>query len=145
MNLNELKKKFEGRKKNKSIDLGFEIGKMITEARVKKGITQKQLAKKMGTQQPSIARVENGTVLASLDFLQKMAKAFRTSLVPPKFLFLSDEIPYKEIRSDSEDTHQSESKFCNDLLMQYARNNMNNQGTQEVQVQIDANKLKITK
>lgn len=43
-------------------------------ARIKKGITQKELAKEMDTTQSSIARLEGGNVNPSLEFLQKIAQ-----------------------------------------------------------------------
>ena len=43
-------------------------------ARIKKGITQKELAKQMGTTQSSIARLEGGSINPSLEFLQKIAQ-----------------------------------------------------------------------
>lgn len=92
MNINELKKKFNVHEKRSSANarsLSLEISKIITEARIKMGMTQAQLAKKMKTQQPSIARVENGGVLPSLDFLQKMSTALGTELMPPIFEFLT--------------------------------------------------------
>lgn len=42
-------------------------------ARLKNGITQKELAKKMGTTQSSIARLEAGSINPSLGFLEKIA------------------------------------------------------------------------
>ena len=66
-------------------DLRFEISQMIIDARVMRGITQKKLAKLAGTKQPSIARLESGSMLPSLTFLEKIAKALKTDLIPPKF------------------------------------------------------------
>lgn len=66
-------------------DLAFEIGTMVAELRIHAGITQKELAKKLNTKQPSIARLENGSYLPSLSFLYKIAKSFNTYLIPPKF------------------------------------------------------------
>lgn len=48
------------------------IGKII-EARIKKKMTQRELAEKLGTKQSAIARFETGNVNPSLDFLQKLA------------------------------------------------------------------------
>lgn len=74
-----------------SIDLCFEIGKMITDARIAKNMTQSTLAKKVGTKQPSIARIESGNSLPSLRFLDKIAEALGTRLLPPRFeLFVSN-------------------------------------------------------
>jgi transcriptional regulator with XRE-family HTH domain len=71
-------------------DLKFQISEMIIEARTIKGLTQAELAEKAGTKQPSIARVENGSVLPSLKFLNKLAQAMGTQLIPPKFAFMSN-------------------------------------------------------
>lgn len=77
-------------KKQTKSDLAFEIAQEVLEARLTKGLTQKQLAQKMDTQQPAIARVENGFGLVSNTFLFDMAKVFKTRLVPPKFEFLEE-------------------------------------------------------
>jgi ribosome-binding protein aMBF1 (putative translation factor) len=47
----------------------------IIDARVKKGITQKELAKRMGTTQSAISRLEAGNVSPTISFLQKLAEA----------------------------------------------------------------------
>ena len=47
----------------------------ILEARVKKGMTQAQIAKKMGTTQSAIARVEAGNTNPTIGFMQKLADA----------------------------------------------------------------------
>lgn len=49
------------------------ISELIS-ARIKKGITQKELAQKIGTKQSAIARFEAGNVNPSLGFLEKMAE-----------------------------------------------------------------------
>jgi ribosome-binding protein aMBF1 (putative translation factor) len=46
----------------------------LISARIKKGITQKELAQKIGTKQSAIARFEAGNVNPSLGFLEKMAE-----------------------------------------------------------------------
>ena len=66
-------------------NLALEIGLMVTDARIHLGMTQEKLAQKIGTKQPSIARVENGAVLPSLKFLQKIATALGTKFIPPHF------------------------------------------------------------
>ena len=48
------------------------ISELIS-ARIKKGMTQKQIAEKIGTKQSAIARLESGTVNPSIDLLQKVA------------------------------------------------------------------------
>jgi len=56
------------------------IGDLI-EARLKKGLTQEQLAKKIGTKQSAIARVESGNANISFDFLVKLTDALDTKLM----------------------------------------------------------------
>lgn len=45
----------------------------LISARIKKGITQKELAQKVGTKQSAIARFEAGGVNPSLGFLERIA------------------------------------------------------------------------
>lgn len=52
----------------------------IIKARMEKGMTQTQIAKKMGTTQSSIARVEAGSTNPSLKFMQKLADALGARL-----------------------------------------------------------------
>jgi len=47
----------------------------ILRARVEKGMTQAQIAKKMGTTQSSIARVEAGKSHPTIPFMQRLADA----------------------------------------------------------------------
>lgn len=74
-----------------SRDWRFDISLLISEARMQAGLTQSQLARKMKTKQPSIARVESGKMLPSLDFLDKLAKAIGTELIAPRFAFIDPE------------------------------------------------------
>jgi ribosome-binding protein aMBF1 (putative translation factor) len=60
--------------------LSFEIAEMVMDARVKKHMSQKELAKRVGTKQPGIARLESGDVLPSLTLLKKVAKALEVEL-----------------------------------------------------------------
>lgn len=50
------------------------ISKLI-EARIKKGLTQKELAQKLGTKQSAIARIESGKANPSLRYVEKMTAA----------------------------------------------------------------------
>lgn len=74
----KLKKKYLGKDKK---DLAIDIGLMILEARIRKGLTQAQLAKKVKTKQPAIARVERGAQLPAIPFLEKLANALGAHLV----------------------------------------------------------------
>ena len=59
----------------------FEIISQLIELRAKKHLTQKALAKKLGTKQSAIARLEAGRGNPTLEFLQKTAKALNKKLV----------------------------------------------------------------
>lgn len=50
-------------------------------ARVKKGLTQEQLARRVGTKQSAIARIESGRANPSIGFLEKLTKALDSKLI----------------------------------------------------------------
>lgn len=68
-------------------DVASEMGQRIFEARVKCGWSQERLARKIGTQQPSIARIERGAVVPTLPMLQKIANALKINLELPRFIY----------------------------------------------------------
>lgn len=47
----------------------------VTCRRIELGLTQVQLAKKVGTKQPGISRLESGNSNATIDLLQRVAEA----------------------------------------------------------------------
>ena len=53
----------------------------LIEARKKKGLTQEELAKKIGTKQTAIARLESGNANPTVFFLEKLASALDTKLI----------------------------------------------------------------
>lgn len=53
----------------------FAVIQALIDARIKKSLTQKQLAEKMGTTQSAISRLEKGNVSPTVDFLKKLAEA----------------------------------------------------------------------
>lgn len=63
------------KKAHKALEFEFALIRAIIEARMKKGVTQKILAEKMGTKQSSIARFESGTYNPTLAFVQKLVNA----------------------------------------------------------------------
>ncbi len=66
----EIKKEYE------SLREEFELANRIIELRKKAGLTQEELAKKIHTSQPSIARLESGSYRnVSLSFLRKVGNA----------------------------------------------------------------------
>lgn len=80
----ELKKKWLKDKEIKKAynELGpeFELVKMIIEKRIKQGLTQAELAKKIGTKQSAISRLESGDYNPTVDFLKSIAKALDAEL-----------------------------------------------------------------
>lgn len=94
------KKLREIRERNR---LKYQMANLVFEARLKKKMTQAQLARRIGTKQPSIARIENGDTLPSLTMLEEIAKALGTVLLQPRFEFMEGkEIEFKPDKARSE-------------------------------------------
>lgn len=78
--LSELKNKYYGKKgskKRNALDEGYEtfkIGFLIKEARLKKGLTQQELADKVGTTKSYISKIENNIKEARISTLQKIVE-----------------------------------------------------------------------
>lgn len=64
----------------KETELEYQVAYAIIEARVKKGLTQEDLAKAMNTKQSVISRFENAKTTPSLSFLKRLAKVLDASL-----------------------------------------------------------------
>lgn len=58
----------------------FAVIEMIIRKRIEKGLSQKELAKKIGTKQSAISRLESGTYNPSISFLQKVVEGLDTKL-----------------------------------------------------------------
>lgn len=58
----------------------FAVIRAVIEARMKKGVTQEDLAKKIGTKQSVISRLESGRANPSVAFLKKLAQALNSHL-----------------------------------------------------------------
>lgn len=54
----------------------YEVARAFILARTKNDLTQKELAKKLATQQSVISRVENARTTVSLSFLKRFASVF---------------------------------------------------------------------
>jgi len=52
----------------------------VIRARIEKGLTQEELAKKVGTKQSVISRLESGRANPSVAFLKKLAQALNSHL-----------------------------------------------------------------
>ena len=60
------------KKEYDNLEPEFQLINAIVKQRIVKGITQKQLAEKVGTRQSSIARFESGTYNPTLAFVKKL-------------------------------------------------------------------------
>ena len=66
-----------GTKKRDELESGcenFKIGALIQEARLEKGLTQEELALKVGTTKSHISKIENNIKEAHISTLQKMVE-----------------------------------------------------------------------
>ena len=78
MSLDQFKDKHYGKvgsKKRDSLEDGYEsfkIGALILEARLEKGLTQEQLAQKVGTTKSYISKIENNLKEVRLSTLKKI-------------------------------------------------------------------------
>jgi ribosome-binding protein aMBF1 (putative translation factor) len=70
----------EYRKAHDALAPEFALAHALIDARVKAGLTQEQLAKRMDTTQSVIARLESGRARPSTQTLERLAAATRTRL-----------------------------------------------------------------
>src|SRR5580658_10771165 len=59
----------------------FVLARAVMDARNRAGLTQQQLARKMGTTQPVVARLESGRVRPSMRTLDRLAHATGSRLL----------------------------------------------------------------
>jgi transcriptional regulator with XRE-family HTH domain len=64
----------------------WQLGRRIQKVRKAKGLTQEQVADKIGTSTPWIGSIETGRALPNLQMLQKLARALQVKV--------KDLIPY---------------------------------------------------
>ena len=76
----ELLKNKDIKKAYEKLGPEFAVIKIIIKKRIEKGLSQKELAKKINTKQSAISRLESGTYNPSLSFLQKVSEALDTKL-----------------------------------------------------------------
>jgi len=58
----------------------FALIEIIIKRRIEKGLTQKELARKIDTKQSAVSRLESGSYNPSVAFLQKVAEALDARL-----------------------------------------------------------------
>ena len=76
----ELLKDKEIKKAYETIEPEFKVIEMVIQKRIERGLSQEELAKKVGTKQSSISRFESGGYNPTLGFLKKISKALDTKL-----------------------------------------------------------------
>src|SRR3989442_13942847 len=69
------------RKAYEALEEEFALASAVIDARNRAGLTQEELARKMGTTQPVVARLESGRPRASMRTLERLAKATGPRLV----------------------------------------------------------------
>ena len=69
------------RKAHEELAPEFALARALIEARVTAGLTQEQLAQRMETTQPFIARLESGRTMPSTQTLERLANATGTRLI----------------------------------------------------------------
>lgn len=77
----ELLKDPKVRKAYEKVDLSYAVSKMIIDARILRGITQTELAKRLNTKPPAVSRLESGNYLPSLRYLQRITNALDMKLI----------------------------------------------------------------
>lgn len=76
----ELLKDPKVRLAQKEDELEFRIAKSIIDARIKMGITQVELARRLNTKQSVISRLETVKSVPTISFLKRIAESLNTSL-----------------------------------------------------------------
>ena len=84
MDHNEVKKSLlespEVKKEYDNLNGIYEVKKQIIKYRIEQGLSQKELAEKIGTKQSAISRLENDNYNPSVEFLDKVANALGKKL-----------------------------------------------------------------
>jgi transcriptional regulator with XRE-family HTH domain len=71
----------EYQKAYEALEGEFGLAKAVIQARNRVGLTQAELARKMGTTQPVLARLEGGRARPSMRTLERLARATGTRLL----------------------------------------------------------------
>ena len=69
------------RKEYEALEGEFALASAVIDARSRAGLTQTELARKMGTTQPVVARLESGRVRPSMRTLERLAAATGSRLL----------------------------------------------------------------
>lgn len=68
------------KKTQEATRIEYEIARALIKARLEKGLTQAEIARRMNTKQSVISRVENARTMPSLAFLKRLATVLDASL-----------------------------------------------------------------
>lgn len=68
------------RKFYKELEPEFELVRILIRKRLKRGLTQEELARKIGTKQSAISRLESGRYNPTIEVLRKVAQALNADL-----------------------------------------------------------------
>jgi len=71
----------EFRREYEKLEPEFQIARALIDARIKKKMTQAEIARKAGTKQPVISRLEGACGSPSLSLIKRIAKALNARLV----------------------------------------------------------------
>ncbi|WP_027717426.1 helix-turn-helix domain-containing protein [Desulfovirgula thermocuniculi] len=84
MNWRELKaqllKNPKFKEEYEALEPEYRLLRAVIKRRIEKGLTQEELARRIGTKQAAIARFENGRVNPTIGFLKKVAAALDAEL-----------------------------------------------------------------
>jgi len=69
------------RREYDALEPEYELARSIISGRMAKGLSQRQLAARVGTKQPVISRLESGASKPSLSLLERVAKALDADLI----------------------------------------------------------------
>ena len=78
--LKELLKNPKFKKEWEESEVEYQLGRRLIDARLKRNLSQRALAKKVGTSQSVIARIEGMDANPSLSLLKRIAAALETKL-----------------------------------------------------------------
>ncbi|MEX1068475.1 MAG: helix-turn-helix transcriptional regulator [Patescibacteria group bacterium] len=76
----ELLRNPEFRRTYEASEPEYQLARSLIAARIKRDLTQAQLAKKVGTKQSAISRIENMTSLPSVSTLKEISRALKIPL-----------------------------------------------------------------
>ncbi len=65
----------------REVEPEFQAARQVLGLRLARGLTQEELAQRVGTKQSSISRLERASIKPSLSFLQRVAEALDAQLV----------------------------------------------------------------